>query len=136
MNLTVEHVEGDVRLAILGIEGDLDASSYKAVIAKAREIYDQGTHYLLIDMSQISYMASSGLVALHTIVQLLGGEALSDEDSGWDALHAIARDRESGVQRYVKLLSPQAPVSRTLEQTGMTEFFEIYTERAAAIASF
>ncbi len=136
MNLTIENVEGDVRLAILGIEGDLDASNYRDVIAKAREAYDQGTRYLLIDMSQMSFMSSSGLVALHTIVQLLRGEAPPDEDSGWDALHAIRRERESGVQRFVKLLSPQALVSRTLEQTGMTGIFEIHTEQATAVASF
>lgn len=136
MNLTIEHIEGDVGLAILGIEGDLDASNYRDVIAKAREAYDQGTRYFLIDMNQMSFMSSSGLVALHVIVQLLRGEAPPEEDSGWGALRAVAHDRDSGAQRRVKLLNPQPIVSRTLEKTGMTEFFEIYTERAMAVASF
>jgi len=82
------------------------------------------------------YMGSSGLVALHSIALLLRGETPPDPESGWNAFHSIARDRETGAQPYVKLLGLQPKVDRTLEITGMKVFFEIYADRAAALASF
>jgi len=138
MNITVDQAQGKVSVTILGLHGDLDASNYQDVIAKAREVYNTGTRYLLIDMSDTPYMGSSGLVALHSIAVLLRGEEPPDPESGWNAFHAIARDRDAGraVQQHVKLLNPQPRVDRTLEMTGLKQFFEIYTDLQTAIASF
>jgi len=144
MNITVDQAQGKVSVTILGLHGDLDASNYQDVIAKAREVYNTGTRYLLIDMSDTPYMGSSGLVALHSIAVLLRGEEPPDPESGWNAFHAIARDRARllseaegrAVQQHVKLLNPQPRVDRTLEMTGLKQFFEIYTDLQTAIASF
>jgi anti-anti-sigma regulatory factor len=123
-------------VTVVHIDGDLDGSNYQELIAKARELYAAGARHLLLDMSNMPYMGSSGLVALHSIALLLRGEAPPDPESGWNAFHTIARDRGAGVQPYVKLLNPQPKVSRTLEMTGMKEFFDIHTDQAMAIASF
>jgi len=48
----------------------------------------------------------------------------------------LGRDIEQGRQVGVKLLSPQPSVMRVLDTSGMAQFFEIHTDRAAAIASF
>jgi anti-anti-sigma regulatory factor len=136
MHLTIELAQGYVPVTILGIHGALDASNYEDVIAKAQQLYDTGMRYLLIDMSDMSFMSSSGLVALHSIALLLRGEPSPDPEMGWQAFHAIAHDRDSGSQPHVKLLNPQPKVRQTLELTSMDEFFEIYAEREAAVASF
>jgi anti-anti-sigma regulatory factor len=136
MDLTIEQAQGRVPVTVLGIQGALDASNYEDVIAKARQLYDTGTRHLLIDMSKMSFMSSSGLVALHSIVILMRGETPPDPEMGWQAFHAIGHDRDSGIQPHVKLLSPQPKVRQTLEITSMDEFFEIHTELPAAIASF
>ncbi len=136
MNITVEQAQGRVPVTILGIHGDLDGSNYMDVIAKAKEVYQAGARYLLVDMRDIPYMGSSGLVALHSIASLLRGETPPDPESGWSAFHAIARDRDTGAQPYVKLLGPRPKVERTLDITGMKAFFEIYTDLETAVASF
>jgi hypothetical protein len=61
---------------------------------------------------------------------------LPDEEEGWESVHAVDRDRSSGVQQHVKLLNPQLGVLHVLEVVGFTAFFEIYTDLEKAVASF
>ncbi|MBN1992622.1 MAG: STAS domain-containing protein [Anaerolineae bacterium] len=137
MNITIEQTAGKVPVTIMGLHGELDGSNYLDVIAKAKELYSTGTRNLLIDMSDMSFMASSGVMALHSIALLMRGEEPPDPEYGWDAFHAIDRDRGAGVQQHVKLLSPQPAVDRTLTMTGLKgQFFAVHTNRETAIASF
>jgi anti-anti-sigma regulatory factor len=136
MNLTIEQAQGKVPVTILSLHGDLDASNYQDVIAKAQAAYASGAQYLLLDMSDVPFMGSSGLVALHAIAVLMRGDKPPDMEAGWDAIHAIDRDRESGMQKHVKLLRPHPQVDRVLDRTGLKQFFEAHTDRETAIASF
>jgi anti-anti-sigma regulatory factor len=136
MQMTAEHVQGRFAITILAIHGDFAASNYEQVIAEARDLYAAGTRHLLLDLSDVPFMGSSGVVALHSIALLLRGETPPDRDSGWQAFHAIDHARADGVQQQVKLFGPQPKVSRTLQMTSMTDFFEIHTDKQAAIESF
>jgi anti-anti-sigma regulatory factor len=136
MNVTVSQVEGRVPVTILHIHGDLDASSYRDLIAKGQEVYNAGTRDILLDLSGMPYLSSSGLVALHSIALMLRGEKPPDPESGWEAFHAIDRDRGVGLQQHVKLLNPQPGVDKVLETVGFRQFFEVYTDLATATASF
>ncbi len=136
MQMSIESVQAKAPVTILALSGDLDASNFEAVIAKASELYSSGVRHLLVDMSGINFMSSSGLVALHSIILLMRGEAPSDPQSGWAPFHAIHREHDSGPQSYVKLLNPQPKVLSSLQKTGMDEFFEIFTDRQTALASF
>jgi anti-anti-sigma regulatory factor len=135
MNITVERAQGKVPVTILKLQGELDASNYQDVIAKAREAYTGGARYLLIDMRDTPYMGSSGLVALHSIALMMRGEQPPDPESGWSAFHALSQDK-GGAQSRVKLLGVQPRVERTLEMTGLKSFFEVHSDPEAAIASF
>lgn len=135
MNINISQAQGRVPVTILGIQGDLDASNYTELIAKTQELWNAGMNYLLLDMTNVPYMSSAGLVALHNIALLMRGDKLTDPESGWSALHAVAGEKKR-LQTYIKLLNPQPKVSRTLEISGMVEFFEIYTDLDSAVASF
>ena len=136
MNISVRQVQGRVPVAVLGVQGDLDASNYRDLIATATEVYGAGTKDILLDLTNTSFVSSSGLVAIHSIAILVRGEPLPEEDAGWGALRAVRQGLGTGVQEHVKLLSPQPNVVRTLEKTGMVEFFEVHTDLDTAIASF
>jgi anti-anti-sigma regulatory factor len=136
MEIIIYQAQGKVSITILTIHGDLDGATYQDLIAKAQEVYNGGARYLLLDMANMPFMSSAGLVALHSIALILRGEAPPNPEDGWGAFRQIDRDRDSGVQRFVKLLSPQPPVDRALEKTGLKQFFEIHKDRDAAIASF
>jgi len=136
MQITVDQIQSRVPVTVLAIHGDIDASNYEQVIAKGRELYAAGARHLLLDLSDVPFMGSSGVVALHSIALLMRGETPPNPEAGWQAFHAIDHARAGGVQQQVKLLNPQPKVSRTLQITSIGDFFEIYTDKQAAIASF
>lgn len=136
MNVTIDQVQGHKPVTILRPHGDLDASSYESLIAKAHEVYQAGARHMIVDLSDVAYMSSSGVVALHSIAVLLRGDQPADRESGWEAIHAVQRDLELGIQPHVKLLNPQAQVDRVLQKSGLKQFFEIHTDQNAAVASF
>lgn len=115
--------------------GRIDGSTYESLIEKAKAIYAGGGRALLLDLGDVSFLSSAGLVALHSIVLLMRGEQLDSLENGWDALHSIERD-SSEAQPNAKLLNPQPKVLSTLEKAGMDRFFTVFTDEAQAIASF
>lgn len=136
MNITVEHVNAAVPVTVISTHGDLDASNYLELVSAAQKVYRAGVHYILLDLGDTPFLSSSGLVALHSIAMLMRGEQPLDPAGGWETIHAMDRDLDSGMQKHVKLLNPQPRVSRTLERAGLQQFFEIYIDRDAALASF
>jgi anti-anti-sigma regulatory factor len=136
MQITITQAQGKVPVTVMGLQGDLDGSNYQAMIAKAEELYRSGTRYLLVDLTDLRYMSSAGLVALHSSASLLAGQERPESESGWDALHSVERQRAKGKYRHVKLLNPQARVARTLDIAGMTEVFESFSDMESALASF
>src|SRR3972149_5800837 len=130
MQIIIDRLVSRVPVTVLRIHGDLDGSNYHELIARAREVRSAGAEHLLIDMTNVPYMSSSGLVALHSIAMLMRGEEPPNPEHGWAAFHTISRDRSevAGKQANVKLLNPQPKVDRTLHMTGMSEFFEVYTD--------
>ena len=136
MNIMVSRAQGRVPVTILHMHGELDASSYRDLIATAEEAIRGGAQDILLDLSDTPYMSSSGLVALQSIAAMLRGEAATDLDAGWAAFRALERDREIGVQAHFKLLNPQPRVEQVLKMVGFRQFLEVYTDLEEAVASF
>lgn len=136
MHMTVESAHGRVPVDILAIHGDLDASNFEQVIAKVREMYGQGTRHLVLDLSDMGFMGSSGVVAIHSIALLMRNQEPPNPEHGWQAFHTVELERTNTVEQFVKLLNPQPKVNRTLQMTGIDSFLEIHTDRASAIAAF
>lgn len=138
MNIATEQVQAHEPVTVMKLEGELDASSYLDVIAKAKELYQAGTRNLLLDLSDMSFMSSSGLVALHSVATLMRGQEPLDAEAGWSAMHSIAHDVETaaGYETRLKLLNPQPRVEKTLDITGFNRILESFSDRQAAIDSF
>jgi anti-anti-sigma factor len=136
MEIAVTQVQGRVPVAVLRPHGELDASNYRELIASAQQVYQTGTRDILLDLSDVSYMSSSGLVALHRIAVMVRGEDVTEPDSGWEAMRAIRRDVGTGLQRHFKLVNPQPDVDESLEISGFKQFIEVHSDFDAAVASF
>ncbi len=133
LNLDVSK-ENDV--TIIKVSGALDGQSYQELIKEAQNAYNAGAKNMLLDLSDLNYISSAGLVALHFMALLSKGETLPDTEQGWAALKSVDRTRESGVQKNVKLLNPRPEVLNVLEMVGFSTLFEIFTDKQKAIASF
>jgi anti-anti-sigma regulatory factor len=137
MTITTSQAQGSVPVTILSLHGDLDASNYLDVIEAARVAYDSGARHMLLDMEDVPFMSSSGLMALHSIALLMRGKEPPDPEYGWSAFHSMGRDvDESGVQDRVKLVAVQSRVARALQMARFDQYFEICEDLEQAIASF
>jgi anti-anti-sigma regulatory factor len=128
--------QGRVLVTILQLIGKLDGSNYLQLIEEARRAYLNGVRDLLIDLSQLTYLSSAGIAAIHKTALLFRGVPVAEAELGWETYHAIDRDRSSGIQQHVKLLSPQPEVANILDITGFNSLFEIHNDLGAAVASF
>jgi anti-anti-sigma regulatory factor len=90
----------------------------------------------LLDLSDLTYISSAGLVALHTVALLLRGEPLPDTEQGWAALKSMDRSRGAETQDHLKLLNPRPEVKSVLDLVGFTQFFPIFTDLPQAVQSF
>jgi anti-anti-sigma factor len=137
LETSIEQESGRVPITVMALAGELDASNFNGLIETARELYDSGTRHVLIDLAGLQFMASSGLVALHSILRLMHGQAPPDPEAGWGALHSLGLDTADGeTQREVQLCGAQPAVERVLTRTGLTRLFLLHPDRATAIAAF
>jgi anti-anti-sigma factor len=134
MTIDVEQVGGDPKVTVVALDGELDASNYEQVIDVVRTAYAEGSRGLVFDLSGLSFMASSGLFALHSAVRILRGESPPDPEGGWGALHEMSQEGDS-VAANVRLAAAQEPIARVLERTGMTRLFGMDASRADAVAA-
>lgn len=137
LETTIEQATGRVPITVIALDGELDASNFNELIATARQLYESGTRYVLLDLANLRFMASSGLVALHSILRVMHGEAPPDPEAGWGALHSLGLDVSGGdTQTAVQLCAPQSAVERVLTRTGLLRLFTVHPDRASAIAAF
>lgn len=136
MNISVTKETGRVDVTVLGVEGQLDGQSYQDLIVKARELFDAGARDFVLDLSDLTYISSAGLVALHSIALMLKGEEMPDTEHGWSAYRSMGRGSEAGLQTHIKLLNPRDEVRNVLEMVGFDRVFETFTDRREAVNSF
>lgn len=136
MEITISQERGSVAVAVIHITGHLDGQSYMGLIAEAGKVIEGGVTNILLDLSDLVYISSAGLVALHTIALMTRGEELPDLQQGWSTLRAMYKKTEEGVQKHLKLLSPRPEVISVLDMVGFASFFEIFTDKRSAIDSF
>lgn len=136
MEINISQEQGNVPVTVVKVSGQLDGQSYQSLIASAQDAMKGGTKNLLLDLADLTFISSAGLVSLHVVALLTRGEAMPDLEHGWAALKSVNKSRESGVQKHVKLLNPRPEVVNVLEMVGFSSFFEIHTDRQAALDSF
>ena len=138
MNLSVSQAQapGRVPVTIIKLDGQLDGQNFQELIAKAQELHRAGARDFLLDLSDLTYISSAGLVALHSVALLTRGEELPDVEGGWSAYRSMGRSSEAGVQKHVKLLNPRSEIMGVLDMVGFSNVFEIYADRDEAVKSF
>ncbi len=136
MEITVSQEQGRISISVIKVSGQLDGQSYESLILKAREVIDGGIRNILLDLSELTYISSAGLVSFHTIALMTRGEELPDAEQGWSTLKSMDRSRDGGLQKNLKLLNPRPEVVSVLDMVGFSAFFEIFTDKQKAIDSF
>jgi anti-sigma B factor antagonist len=111
MNLTTRE---DGRVTILTVDGDLVIGEPESTFKKAiTRLLEEGHVNLLVDLSGVGFLDSSGLGAL---------------------VRAMTNSQKEGGQ--TKLLKAGPQVLKLLEMTKLDSVFEIHSDLETAISSF
>ena len=128
MEINVSQDQGKVPVTVLKLNGNL--TSEVELQEHAQKAHDGGSHYILLDLSEVPFMSSSGLRALHYIFTLL--KTASDDDKAEKAGIVAG----TFVSPHLKLFKPTQHVLEVLKTAGYDMFLEIHTDYKKAIASF
>ncbi len=133
MNTTIDRVSPEV--AVVTLDGELDASNFRDLIETGRGLYADGARRLVLDLAGVTYMASSGIVALHSLTLIFRGHEPPDPEAGWDAIHGVSAEVSGGrTIDEVRLVAPRPALERVLERTGLNQILPVYPDRDAALA--
>jgi anti-anti-sigma factor len=136
MEITVSQEQGKAAVSVIRVDGHLDGQTYQDLITRARQVVKAGGKNILLDLSDLTYISSAGLVALHTIALLTRGEEMPNLEQGWSTLKSMDRTRDSGLQKHLKLLNPRLEITNVLGMVGFSQFFEVFTDKQKAVDSF
>jgi anti-anti-sigma factor len=141
MKITITKTEKPAPVTILHLNGVLDGSNYETLIEEANKLYAAGVRDVILELSELTFISSAGLGALHRMALLFGAKKRSEQDETWAAYRwaayrAIDRDHSNNSQQHVKLVSPSKEVLGVLDMIGFSSLFEIYPDLKQATASF
>jgi anti-anti-sigma factor len=119
---------GQVPVTVFHLEGDLDMQSHEQLQQQAAEAFEAGSRHMLLDLSKVKFMSSSGLRAIYQVFAMLRAGAPGESDG------EVRSEIAAGTYHSpnLKLLKPSARVSEVLTAAG----FDIHSDLRTALASF
>src|SRR5438034_449246 len=116
------------------VHGNIDSATYESFKAKADELIQDGARYILVDLSQVPFVSSSGLRALHGILNelrtLLPDSSLSEAEMKLRITQGVYKSP------HLKLLNLSKETLTAFELSGFHMFIETFTDLKTAIAAF
>ncbi|MCB9112800.1 MAG: STAS domain-containing protein [Anaerolineales bacterium] len=106
--------QGDKPVTIFHLRGWLDAQSENNLVEAAQNALTQGTHYLVLNMSDIDMLTSAGIRAIQKVHKLYSS---SDQPS------------------VMRLCSASPQVYHVLSMTGFLQTVPMYETTQAALKS-
>ena len=130
MEIVVTQDEGRVPVTVFQLKGDL--ANEEPLKSQATEAYENGTRNLLLDLSDVPYITSSGLRAIHYVFDLLRSDSPDENDQ------AVRKGIASGQYKspHLKLVKPSKNALKALSISGYDMFLEVHKNYKEAIASF
>jgi anti-anti-sigma regulatory factor len=133
MDIATENPSAD--LAVIALTGELDGSNFEHVIEAGRAACAAGATRIVLDLAGLTYMGSSGLVAIHSIALLLRGQEPTSPEDGWQAIHDIGAGSADDADPPLVLAGPPPSIHRVLDRSGMLSLFPVHADRDAAVAA-
>ena len=134
MEIKVSTESGRVPVTVLHVDGNIDSSTYEQFQSTAKKLIDDGTRYILVDLTHAPFVSSAGLRALHTLFNELrtrNPEANLSDDQ-------MKKGISAGTYKspHLKLLNLSPETRSAFETSGFDMYIDTFTDRNAALASF
>jgi anti-anti-sigma factor len=118
LKITLEQVPGKVTVTVFHLYGWLDAQSEEQLLAAARQAYDGGARYLLLDLGEVDTLTSAGMRAMQKVYRLF-----TPSEQQFKVAH-------------VKLCNAPPQVYHVLGITGFLQNIPNFETQQAAVDSF
>ena len=118
LKIKKQQVQGKVPVTVFHLRGWLDAQSEELLLSSARESYDEGSRYLLLDLAEVDTLTSAGMRAMQKVYKLYTPE---------EEQFKVAR---------VKLCNAPPQVYHVLGITGFLQNIPNYETLQAGVDSF
>lgn len=125
MEIIISQAQGKSPVTVFHLKGAV--TEEEQLEARAQEAYAGGARNFLIDLSEVPYMSSSGLRALHALYMMVRGEGAGESEG---------IRRGTYTSPHLKLLKPNKDVLEVLKTAGYDMFLEIYKDEKSALSSF
>jgi anti-anti-sigma regulatory factor len=115
-------------VTILHLSGHLHGNTEPQLLDRARQAYEDGSKYLLLDLSGVEVLTSAGLRAIHNIFNVFTPQ------SDVELIHQ--HGEEPYKSPYFKLVCPNPNVYYVLNIAGFLQNILIYNNMDEAVNSF
>ncbi len=127
LKITASQVQGEASITVLQLNGKVDHNTSNLLLDRARQAYEDGARNLLLDLSSVELLTSSGLIAIQSIFKLFTPE---------DELQRMHDLKEQYKSPYFKLVCPDPKLYYILNIAGFLQSLLIYNNLQEAINSF
>ena len=123
--------DGRVPVAVIYVQGKIDTHTFSDLEEVGRSLYEQGSRRMVLDLTEVRYINSAGLRAIHTIYNLLRSDFPDEADE-------MLRKRigDNVRSRLLKLVGPSQNVRELFTTSGYDRFLEVHENLDSAIQSF
>ena len=129
---TVSRSDGKVPVKIFHLKGDLDMKSHQDLENRARDEFADGTRHAILDLTEVRYISSAGLRAIHSIFNFLR----EGDSSEVDALVHKGMRNGAYKSKHLKLANPSKSVLQVITMAGYDMFMDIHPDVESAVRSF
>lgn len=120
-------VQGEASVTVLQLDGSVDRITSSQLLDRARQAREDGAQRVILDLSGVTMLTSSGLVTIQSIFKLFTPE-------GDHAL--IHNAKEQYKSPYLKLVCPDPKIYYVLNIAGFLQSLLIYNNLQDALRSF
>lgn len=119
-------------ITIIHVNGDIDSTTSQAFMAKIEELISDGARHILVNLSNVPFISSAGLRAIHIIFnQLRTLHKDADDD-------VLRKNMSAGMYKspYLKVTNLSPKLKEVFELGGFDTYIEIHNDINNAINSF
>lgn len=128
LTITSSQIQGEVTVTILHLHGQLDRITSHQILDRARQAHEDGAKHLVLDLSGVDMLTSSGLLAIQSVFKLFTPQ------SDVEIMHQ--HHEEPYKSPYLKLFCPNPQIYYVLNIAGFLQNLLIFNNMEEAVNSF
>ena len=128
LTITSSQIQGDVSVTILHLKGQLYGPTEGELLDRARQVKEDGSKHLLLDLSELEILSSAGLRAIQNIFKLFSPQE--------DLELMNKRGGEPYKSPYMKIVCPNPQIYYIFNIAGFLQNILVYNNLEEATNSF